>query len=208
MPYTLITPPSVEPVDITFAKLWSKVDYTDDDTLFTLLCPAARRYAEHYCNSSFITQTWRLTMDGFPGPSQFGVPFGERFGTPGHAIVLERGPVQAISSITYIAMDGSTQTMPATDYVADLSGKWARITPVFGKIWPIPLPQIGAVRVDFTAGYGDTAATVPEGLRQWILMRASTQYDNRNEVAVMNRGKIEPLPFVDSLLDPYVRNLL
>jgi hypothetical protein len=44
---------------------------------------------------------------------------------------------------------------------------------------------------------------VPEGLRNWILLRTGSLYENREEVAILNRGKVEELPFVDGLLDPY-----
>lgn len=178
-------------------------DLTQDDVLINLLIGAARRYAEMYCNRSFITQQWRLVLDSFPGNAMYGVPFGITFSLPGNAILIERGPVQSLDSIIYTAMDGAEVTMPAADRIAELSGGLARVTPRFGKIWPIPLPQIGAVKVNFTAGYGAMASDVPEGIRQWILLRVSSLYENREEVAVMQRGNVSPLPYVDGLLDPY-----
>lgn len=203
MPLVQTSPPAIEPVSLTDAKLHLRVIDNAEDTLITLMIAAARRYAEAYTGRSFITQNWRLVLDSFPGPSLMGVPFGKPYSLPGHAILLERSPVSAITSIAYTAMDGSQQTMPSGDYTADLSGPVPRITPVFGKIWPIPLPQIGAVQVNYTAGYGAAASDVPEGIRHWILMRLGTLYENREEVAILGRGKVEPLPFVDGLLDPY-----
>jgi len=76
------------------------------------------------------------------------------------------------------------------------------LTPVCGKIWPISLPQIGAVSVIFDAGYGD-AASVPEGIKSWIKLRVGSLYAHREEVALLASGKIEPLAFIDGLLDPY-----
>lgn len=187
MGLVLITPPVGEPVLLADVKLNSRVIDTADDTLFPLLIGAARRYAESYTNRSFFTQTWRLVLDFFPS----------------EPIQLERGDVQSVTSITYMAMDGTQQTMPTTDYVADLSSGVARITPVFGKIWPIPMPQIGSVAVTYVAGYGSTPASVPEGIRQWIQLRVATLYENREEVAILTKGKVDPLPFVDSLLNPY-----
>jgi hypothetical protein len=73
---------------------------------------------------------------------------------------------------------------------------------VFGQIWPIALPQIGAVSVIFDAGYGDASA-VPEGIKTWIKLRLGSLYVHREEVASMTRGRIDPLPFIDGLLDPY-----
>lgn len=205
MPLIQTTAPGTEPVTLAEAKLHLRVDadLTADDTLITLLIGAARRYAEMYCNRSLITQRWRLVIDSFPGPSMIGVPFGIPYTLPGHAILLERGRVQSVDGITYTAMDGNEATMLITDWVAETASPIARVTPRFGKIWPIPLPQIGAVKVDFTAGYGDTSAAIPEGIKHWILLRTGTLYENREEVAVINKGKVEPLPFIDGLLDPY-----
>lgn len=62
--------------------------------------------------------------------------------------------------------------------------------------------------MDYTAGYGDAATDVPEGIRHWILLRVGTLYENREEVAILSRQSIEPLPFVDCLLDPYKAPLL
>ena len=204
MPLIQTSAPVIEPVTLAEAKnvLRLDSDLTADDALITLLIGAARRYAESYCAASFISQGWRMVLDSFPGPSLMGVPFGRAYSLPDHAILLERGPVISLNSITYLAMDSTTQTMPSANYVADLSGLLPRITPVFGQIWPIPMPQIGSVAINYTAGYGSTATSVPEGIRDWILMRTKSRYDMRGEVAIAGR-KIEPLPWIDSLLDPY-----
>lgn len=206
MPLIQTTPPGVEPVTTAdFVKNFARVDadLTMDDALFGLLITAARAYAEAYTGRSFITQGWRLVMDSFPGPSLMGVPWGVPFSMPGHAIQLEKAPVISITGITYTAMDGSTQTMPPADYVSDLSGPVPRITPGFGKIWPIPLPQIGSVKVDYQAGYGALGTDVPAGIRHWILVRVNTMRNNREEAVVLDRGSVASLPWMDTLLDPY-----
>lgn len=180
---------ALEPVSLAEAK--SHLNVIDDaqDTLITLLIGAARKYAEAYCGRSFITQGWRLTLDAFPCVLQ-----------------LERGPVQSVDSIIYADMAGATQTITAPaspDYAIDLTGPLGRVTPGFGRVWPIPLPQIGAVQVNYTAGYGDAAADVPEGIRHWMLVRINTAFENREEVAVLQRGTLAALPYVDYLLDEY-----
>jgi hypothetical protein len=78
----------------------------------------------------------------------------------------------------------------------------ARILTAFGQVWPTTRQQINAVQITFTCGYG-AATAVPSGLKHWILMRLATLYANREAVAILSRGKVDPLPFVDSLLDPY-----
>lgn len=205
MPLVQIAAPSAEPISNVEAKNYLRLDadLTQDDSLIDTLISAARLYAEAYCGRSFITQQWRLVLDTFPSPQTLGVPWGKPWSIPPQAIQLERGPVISVDSVKYLDMGGTLQTMPASQYTADLSSPQPRITPVFGSIWPVVLPQIAAVQVNFTAGYGAAAANVPAGIRQWLLLRVSTLYRNREEVAILGRGKVDPLPFVDCLLDPY-----
>jgi uncharacterized phiE125 gp8 family phage protein len=203
MSVQLITAPAIEPVTLDEARAHLRVDFLDDDSLIVALISAARLHAEMLTGRSFITTRWKSVLDSFPGPSLMGVPFGASFTLPLHAILLHKCPVASIVSIQYLDMAGTLQTMPSSDYTADLACEPARITPVFGKIWPISLPQIGAVQITFDAGYGETADTVPAGIRHWIKLRLGSLYEHREEVALMSRGKIEPLPFVDGLLDPY-----
>jgi uncharacterized phiE125 gp8 family phage protein len=203
MGYQLITAPAAEPLVLADVKLHLRVDFVDDDALIALLIVAARQYVEQITASSLVKQKWRLVLDSFPGSAEPSlVQFGRIFALPGNAVLLEKGPVTAIDSITYIDMTGTSQIMPATDYVVDPSGQLARITPKFGKIWPIPLPQIAAVQVNFTAGYAD-AASVPEGVKQWLKLRIGALYENREEVVSGRSITVTPMPFIDSLLDAY-----
>lgn len=205
MPLIRVSEPAAEPVSIQEAKNHLRVDsdMTSDDALIGLFISAARIYAENYTARSFIRQKWRLILDSFPGPSLVGVPAGVPYSLPGHAVLLERGPFISLDSIEYTGMNSKPYVMPGTDYKAELSGGIGRITPIFGKIWPIPLPQIGSVIINYTAGYGDAPDDVPAGIRQWILVRINGMYENREEIAVTRGGKIEPIPFIDGLLDPY-----
>lgn len=202
MPLVLVTPPAEEPVSLAEAKLHLRVDFADDDALITALISAARQAAETLTGRQIVTARWKLVLDSFPGLSLMGVPAGQTFSLPGHAILLHKCPVQSIVSIQYLDMTGSLQTLASNSYTADFACEPARITPVFGQIWPVCLPQIGAVSVTFDAGYG-AATTVPEGLKSWIKLRVGSLYAHREEVAVVSRGRVELLPFIDGLLDSY-----
>ena len=202
MPIQLVTPPTEEPVSLLEAKLHLRVDFDEDDMLIASLITAARQAAETLTSRQLTTARWKQVLDCFPGPSLMGVPAGETFTLPGHAILLAKAPVQSVVSINYLDMASVSQTMPAPTYAVDVACEPARITPVFGQIWPICLPQIGAVSVTFDAGYG-TASQVPEGIKSWIKLRVGSLYAHREEVAALSRGRIESLPFIDGLLDPY-----
>ena len=201
MPLQLVTPPAEEPVSLAEAKQHLRVDSGDDDLLIGSLISAARQAAETKTGRQLITARWKLLLDAFPGPLMQSAS-GASFSLPGHAILLAKCPVQSVVSIEYLDMNGTTQVMPSSDYVLDAACEPARLTPAFGKTWPSTLPQMGAVSVTFDAGYG-TASAVPEGLKSWIKLRLGSLYAHREEVASMARGRIDSLPFVDGLLDPY-----
>jgi uncharacterized phiE125 gp8 family phage protein len=181
--------PAVEPVTLAEAKLHLNEIDNVQDTLIGMLITAAREYAEAYCARSFITQQWRLTLDEFPCG----------------CIELERGPVQSVDSIVFRDMAGVLQTVAGPTfpaYAIDLESPLARVAPGFGYTWPNSLPQIGAVQVNYTAGFGPTAADVPAVVRNWIMVRVNTMFENREEVAVLQRGSVTPLAHIDRLLDP------
>ena len=201
MSLQLITPPAEEPVSLTEAKLHLRVDVTDDDTLITALISAARQTAETITGRQFVTARWKLVLDAFPGSclSQAG---GGTFTLPGNAILVHKCPVQSVVSVQYLDMASVLQTVAASDYTVDTACEPARITPVFGKIWPPSLPQIGSGSVTFDAGYG-AASSVPPGIKSWIKLRVGSLYAHREDLVVLNRGSVQSLPFVDGLLDPY-----
>lgn len=153
MPLQLVRDAAVEPLGVGDAKLHLRVDSPDDDVLIGALIAAARRFAENLTQRALICQAWKLVVDSFPGPTLIGVPWGKTFTLPKHAIVLEKSAVRNVTAIRYLDMQGSWQTLPPAAYTVDYTSEPCRITPVFGQIWPIPLPQIGAVEVTFTAGY-------------------------------------------------------
>lgn len=195
MSLSLITPPAVEPVSLSEAKLHLRVDSDDDDDLIASLIAAARQAAETLTGRQLITARWQLVTDGFPGGAS-SVP--EVCGV----IQLHKCPVHSIEAIYYLDMSGVWQTMPQADYTADLSREPARIGLVFGKTWPSVQSQIASVKVIFDAGYGQ-AIDVPEGIKNWIKLRLGSLYAHREEMAIMTKGRIDALPFVDRLLDPY-----
>lgn len=193
----LTTPPSEEPIDLATARLQVRLtadDSTAENALFSIWIAAARRHAETLTGRSFVTQAWRLVLDEFCGG----------------CIELERGPVTSITSLTYRDMAGATQTIAwaaaangiqrSTDgrLVADLSDDMARIAPAYGRTWPDALPEIGAVAVAYTAGYG-AASAVPEGIKHWMLLRVARAYETREEPV---DGRLTP-SHLDGMLDSY-----
>ena len=153
MPLQLLTPPSAEPMHLNDAMLHINQTAGVDDAHIVSSIMAARRSVENRTWRQLIAARYRQTLDSFPGVGQSGVPWGQRFTMPGNAIFLDRAPVLEVTSIQYLAMDGTIQTVDPTTYTVDAVCEPCRITPVFGKLWPIALPQIGAVWVTFITGF-------------------------------------------------------
>jgi len=127
MPMQLITPPAGEPVSLQEAKAHLRVDFDDDDGLIQALIAAARQAAETITNRQLMSARWKLVMDSFPGPSLMGVPAGQPFSLPGHAILIHKSPVLNVVSINYLDMAGVLQSMPASNYTVDAACEPARM---------------------------------------------------------------------------------
>ncbi len=211
MPLQLLTPPTTEPLSLAQAKSHLRVTTTDEDALISGLIAATRAYAQAKTQRQIIGAKWKLVMDSFPGPSLVGVPYGKAFTLPEHAILLPLAGVLQVVSIDYTDMGGNPQTMtPLTDYVVDLSCEPVRITPPFGRIWPIPLPQIGSVSVTFLAGeavplvadtVGDTIS-VPG----WKTMAVGDTLRLSNRDLITTGDGVLPAPLL-SMKDYYVQSV-
>ena len=192
---------------------------TTGDPMLNLRIVAAREDAENITRRALVTQQWKLVMDQFPRPSmnvssanwygpQWGISPGPLSvvrpdGTTGYEIILPYPPLQTVESIQYY--DQTTELLTLLDpsqYIVDTVTEPARIVPAYGVTWPATLNRINAVQIAFTCGYG-SAANVPVGIKRWILLRIGSLNEYTEEVALMNRGKIQDLPFVDGLLDKY-----
>lgn len=156
------TAPASEPVTLAEAKAHLRVDSSDEDALIGNLVKAAREYCELFTRRSFITTTWKLTLDKFPD-----------------TVELARSPAQSVTSIKYIDDDGVQQTFASASYLVDAESEPGRVTPVYGGSWPSARSQMNAVEVTFKAGYGDAAASVPQSAKQAILMLVGHWFENR-----------------------------
>jgi uncharacterized phiE125 gp8 family phage protein len=153
MPLVRVIEPAAAPLSALALQQQVRQDLDIDNAQLDYWIRAARRFAENKCGRTLIATRYKLVLDAFPGGASMGYSYGTPYTLPGTAILLERGPVLAVQSIKYLDMSGTQQTLATTEYVAELSGQLARITPRFGKVWPAnTLPQIGAVEVIYDAG--------------------------------------------------------
>src|ERR1043166_7913128 len=105
MGLTLVTPPTEYAVTLAEAKAQVRATSDAEDALLQGYIRAAQRHVEQTLDLSLTEQTWRLTLDEFAD-----------------AIELFRGPVTAVTGVTYFDEDGVTQTLSPDLYTVDLAG--------------------------------------------------------------------------------------
>lgn len=64
-----------EPITLTEAKLYLKVDYTDEDTLITSLIKSVREHVENFTGLSLVAKTVEIFLDYIP--ERFELPYPE-----------------------------------------------------------------------------------------------------------------------------------
>lgn len=123
---------------------------------------AARQDCENWCNRAFLTQTWILRRDSFPGHNL-------RYEWNGYPqIDLPKPPFQSVVSFTYVDVAGTPQLLtqdttygtnpanPQYGYQLERGSEtqFARLLPPFARPWP-PTRMVPAnVIVQFRCGYG------------------------------------------------------
>lgn len=175
--------PVAEPVTLEEALEHLREDAGVADSYIEALITAARAACEERIERTLISTTWRVTTDWFPD-----------------AIVLFRPPIISVQGVVYLDEDGVEQTLDQQDYILDSVSEPGCVVPAPNKAWPSTQDRINAVWVNYTAGYGETAADVPRPLRQWILLAVGDMYSRRNRSA---DKPVVPQDFADGLLDPY-----
>lgn len=153
--------PAVEPVTPAEAKAHLRIDGTADDDLLSGLIRAARQEVEQATGMALIEQNWRLALDRWP--------------VHGTAM-LKIHPLRAVQSVTLYGSEGEASVLAPDAYQVDALSRPARIH--FAAISPA-LRMMNGVEIDFSAGYGESGADVPDLLKRAILLLVVHWYDFR-----------------------------
>lgn len=170
----LITGPATEPVTVSELKTHLRIDSATEDTYLGTLIQTAREDCEQFQNRSYITQTWELTLDGWP-----------KF-----PIKLPRPELVSVTSVKYYDTADTETTYSTDNYFVDTSSEVGRI----GLNYNITLPSTtlrpqNAVIIQYVAGYGG-ASDVPQRIKHAILMLAGHYYENRETVSLVDLKQI------------------
>jgi len=154
----------IEPVTVAEVKLYARVAHSVEDSIITKWIAAARKEAEDYQHRSYIEQTYRMTYDSFPGS----------------CIEFPRPPLISVDSVKYYDTEDAENAFSSDNYFVDLNSEIGRLALNYGISWPTAtLRPINAVIIDFTTGYGDEAADVPDDVKNAIYLYCTYMYENR-----------------------------
>ncbi|MGE0213495.1 MAG: head-tail connector protein [Parvibaculaceae bacterium] len=183
MSLTLIDPPVAEPVTLAEAKVFLRLDGSEEDALVDRLIAAARAHVERETGLALLTQRWTQTLDRWPDD----------------AVPLGIWPVSAVEQVAVKDALGSPAEVDAESYVADLAGRPARLLRPGG--WPEPGLEMGGIAITFEAGFGDERDDVPADLRQALLMLVAHWFERRTGLEEALREKSPPA--VAALVRPF-----
>lgn len=184
---TLVTAPVVEPVTVQEMKDDRRIMHDAEDALIDLYLAMARRAVEQRSGLALLTQTWEAAYDGWPCATDT---------NPWGGFILPRPPLQSITSIKYIDTAGVEQTLATSEYTVNTRAFPGEVVPAYGKSWPAIRGVPNAIVVRFVAGFGATAETVPETLRDAVRLEAADRYVYRLDQStdtLVSRGAVARL---------------
>jgi len=185
----LVSGPASEPITAVELRSYLRVDETEmgDDEADDLIVES-RQMIEETTSLAFILQSWRLSIDRWPGGAEAwwdGVrqmSITELY-APSHitSVEIPRWPLASVTSVTVYDEDSNAETVTvATTFDVDTYQIPGRMTLKRGSTWPIALRANNAIQIVYIAGYANAAA-VPSVLKRALKQLAAFLYTNRGD---------------------------
>lgn len=157
--HSLITAPTVEPIDLEEVKKQRRFSSNSLDTLFDLWIAAARNHYEEQTGCQLLEATWEYWLEAAPSHAEIEIPHPPLIAVTQIASDDENGDEVVFDSDNYEVI------APAGD-----PARRGRVVLVSGASWPtITTCKPNALRIRYRAGYGSAPGAVPE-LVKYALM--------------------------------------
>ena len=139
----------------------------DEDTYLTFLIQATTEVIENICAKALIQRTYRMYLDEWPDCDEIELPI---------------HPVQSVEHVYYDDVNNQEAEFTSSMILDNNDDQLpARLIRKFNAV-PPQLSFDGGIRIEFTAGYGTTGASIPAKIRQAILFLVGHWYANREPV--------------------------
>lgn len=184
-----VTAPVLEPVTLTEAKSFLRVDTTADDAYITDLITASREAIEKALRRTLLTTTLKLTKPYFPSGgfqsqntdtgffSSFNSVYeaeAQYYDIDPSEIYLPFGFVQSVSSVKYTDDAGNELTLPSSVYFLNND---ERLSLSDGQGW-IGNGNIAFVEIEYIAGWS-AVAELPKVIKNAVLVLMANMYNSR-----------------------------
>jgi uncharacterized phiE125 gp8 family phage protein len=166
MTISVVTPAAQEPLSLGEVKSDRRIDAPDGDAGLSQKIAGARAECEAVTRLTLMTQTLRVTLDGFPAG----------------AIALPVWPVQSIAQVRYVDGAGATQVLDPATYQLVASRKPNLLVPAVGAAWPETQAWYDSVLIDIVAGFGTASTDVPQDLINAMLMIIGARDEFREDL--------------------------
>lgn len=174
----LTLPPAVEPVSLAEAKAHLRVTHAEEDPQIARLVTAARKTVERRTGLALIAQGWSAFADDWPGEGTFHLPL---------------WPVTEIAALKVHGGEEEAQEIDPAHYFCDLLSRPARLVLRPWRVWQKPGRIAKGIEIAVTAGFGASAGTVPEDLREAVLKTLAHWYEWRGDEAPRSLATISAL---------------
>ena len=182
------TPPSALPFELEALKSHCRVEDPAEDAILELYAWAAIRQGEFATNRVWVQTEYKGELDFFP----VGI------------LEIPRSPCTEIVKITYVDENGVDQELLRESFIFRPSSLEWDGGRAFATIEPVGAWPVGT-KVAFVFKSGWKEKTLPKELVQWIFIKVSGKFEQREDIASATR-KIAigfPRNFADALLDNY-----
>lgn len=171
--YEVLVAPATTPISLDFMKSYLKIDpsVTTDDDLITTLINAATLFFEDYTNYILINTGFRTYADFFFMQYE-----------------LRRAVFNTLDAFEY-SVDGTFQAVPNTNYYTTQETQYSLL--IFNDWTSMPQDKDDkrqTVRIDFTAGYGDTQNDIPADIQIGLAQIVTYFYENRGDCECLCGG--------------------
>lgn len=182
-----LAPPGAEPITLAETRAHLRLDGTTQDGLLDALVRAAREHLERETGLALIARSFRLYRDDWPQD---------------RVIQIARGPVQAIEAMTVYDDAGMPQDLDVAGVALDGTARPARLLLPAPAELPVPGRALNGIEIDFTAGFGEAGADVPDTLKRALLTHVAAMYELRGVVAAGDQPGAVPAGY-DRLVAPF-----
>ena len=185
----IVTAPGTEPVTASELRSHLIVDSTQlPDADANALITDARTEIEQRLNLAMISQSWRLSLDYWPGGTEQWWD-GVREASINSIYVqntmasveLPRWPLTSITSVTVYDEDSNAVVVTVADtFDVDTYRLPGRVTLKRGAVWPVALRANNAIQIVYVSGYANAAA-VPAPMKRAVKQLAAYLYAHRGD---------------------------